>query len=135
MKIPAVWAIFVDASKGIEQALSDFDSEYDYNSEPDALGIPNRTKGTRGLRELYCYWIDTYLKDIETNVETWRAQARANYQTKYGNTGWLRQFDAGDMRTGSLKFPREIKGTPHGARGSWARSNYQGLWTGPVGPF
>lgn len=135
MKIPAVWEIFVDASKGIEQALAEFDSEYDYDSEPDALGVPKRTGSTAGLRELYCYWIDTYLKDIEARVETWRSQARANYLAKYGNTGWIRQFDAGDLRVGSLKLPTETKGTPHGVGGTWARSNYRGLWTGQVGPF
>lgn len=127
-----MWAIFVDASQGIEKALADFDSTYKWKSEPDELG---RKGGTGGLRELYCYWIDIYLKDIETRAETWRAQARASYLAEYGNKAWIRQFDAGDMRTGSIKLPKETKGAPHGAGGSWARSNYKGLWTGPVGPF
>ncbi|PLB54894.1 hypothetical protein P170DRAFT_421531 [Aspergillus steynii IBT 23096] len=118
-----VWGIFVDTPKGIEKALADFEFIYDWQSEPDALGILQTN--TTGLRGIYCYWFDIYLKGIEARAETWKPQARASYLAKYGNNGWIRQFDSGDMRAGSLKLPREAKGTPHNTSGGWARGNYK----------
>ncbi|RDW92951.1 uncharacterized protein DSM5745_00273 [Aspergillus mulundensis] len=138
MKIPAVWATFVEASQGIAVALYEFDEEYIWGSEQDEIGLPPNVtpdkRGNRGLRELYCYWIDVYLRDIETRGETWRTAARANYQAEFGNTGWLQQFDNGDMRAGSIKFPA-AGGSRHGAAGIWTRSNYKNLWTAPGGGF
>ncbi|KAL4904299.1 hypothetical protein BDW74DRAFT_185624 [Aspergillus multicolor] len=141
MKIPAVWAIFVDASQGIATALREFDIVYDWGAEQDAVRLPPDTEdatiGNRGLRELYCYWIDVYLRDIETSGETWRAAARTKYLAEYGNTGWIQQFENGYMRAGSLKFPA-TGGTRHGPTGTWRHSNYRNLWTAPgdgSGPF
>ncbi|KAL3455615.1 hypothetical protein BJX64DRAFT_294876 [Aspergillus heterothallicus] len=136
MKISTVWDKFKTSSKRLEKHLATFDASYwsQQTIPAGALVRPNRQGA--GLRELYCYWIDMELVDIEARAAEWHRTAIANTQAEFGKRGepWVKTLKQGVMSKSTLKFLRA--GSPrHGTTGTWAQSNYNGLWTGPVGPF
>ena len=116
MRNSEVWKIFISSSQGIEVVLHEFDESYKWGSEKDEPGRPIRIAGQpkAGLRDLYCYWIDMELANIETTASTWRAAAKTNFESRFGSSGgaqarnWLRRFSAhGSLGVGGQVEVRE----------------------------
>ncbi|KAF9892666.1 hypothetical protein FE257_001068 [Aspergillus nanangensis] len=142
-----IWQIFVESSQGIEKDLATFDSSYRWGSHQDELGRPNRSGQTNppvaGLRDLYCYWIDTILKTAEANADVWHAGSTANFKAKFGQTAsgqaWVSELERGLMARRHMRFPQAVQrhSDPNPQQPVvWQNSNYHNLWTGnPAGPF
>lgn len=146
-----IWPKFQASSQFMEQACREFDQSYAWGSFQGGaeLGRPARP-GTNppqpepGLRDLYAYWIDRVLADIEARARAWYDATVPAYTQSYGsdNDGrkWLANVlnTQGQISPTGLRFPRA--GARHGTTGLWAQSNYENLWlTGPgygaAGPF
>ncbi|RFN52992.1 glycoside hydrolase family 18 protein [Fusarium flagelliforme] len=147
-----IWKIFRKTSQDVEQVLQEFDEEYPWEQNSvysdGELGLPNRIAGqpTAGLRDLYCYFIDKVLKDIEIEAKNWLTASTNNYNAEYSGTpahyAWTRSVlrAGGYISEKALKF-RKAMG--HRAPSSinpriWPKSNYENLWMkeiGAAGPF
>lgn len=156
MQIREVWGDFRKSSQWIERTLAQFDQTYPWegknlinNGEPTR---PQRKDGqpTAGLRDLYCFWIDTYLDDIEKLAATWVHEATKNYKNSFGSTrdgeDWRKEVlgSGGLISEESMKFLHSAKQHPEQVSQKpriWKQSNYDGLWLsgdnqfGSAGPF
>lgn len=152
-----IWPKFVDSSQWIEQVLHKFDTRVNWNGNGaennGQLGRPQRGTGDpeAGLRDLYCYWIDKYLTDIEGRASLWLKATESKYRASYGsdNAGinWLQNVTTpqGPISAQTLMFlhsgqnPHTFNpGNSNPAR--WLLSNFQDLWKtgagyGAAGPF
>jgi chitinase len=154
MRNTVIWGKFVASSQHMEQTLAEFDANFNWNGQNaenvGQPGIPQRAAGqpVAGLRDLYCYWIDMFLRDIEAKgVAWWNAAEPAYRQSSYGsdNDGikWLKNVmnANGPISPTTMRFLHARN--QHGPFGSnnnptvlWAQSNYDSLWgNGPAGPF
>ncbi|KAH8588883.1 hypothetical protein B0O99DRAFT_664813 [Bisporella sp. PMI_857] len=73
MSDDVIWPKFTATSLGIEQTLQAFDNTYNWGSQPGeeiVLGSGGRAAG-RGLRDLYCWFIDQYMNRVETKYQGW----------------------------------------------------------------
>lgn len=115
-----------------------FDATYPRGSVPGEPGYPNRPN--EGLRDLYCYWIDTYLRRIENNGRAWAIDAKnalAGSVQGQGPDGqnWIAsEMTSGAVSPGRMRFG----GGPAPVAGNvWMQSAY-GMWNGAkgmAGPF
>lgn len=72
--------------------LDDFDLEYPWDDNKamsdGQLELPNRDsskdQSIAGLRDLYCFWRDYTLANIESKAADWLTAATANYRTEFG---------------------------------------------------
>jgi hypothetical protein len=78
------------------------------------------------------------LANIKAQAGAWHGDASATFCQAYGYAGqakaWLDSLASGPMQKGNLKFPKAA-GRAHGKTGTWTQSNFDGLWTGTIGPF
>ncbi|KAJ4319636.1 hypothetical protein N0V84_006272 [Fusarium piperis] len=154
MNRPEVWSRFVETSQAIEDVLDDFDIEYPWG-ENKAINVGEPKLPTRstpqepmaGLRDLYCYWIDAALANIEATAAAWLTGATASYKSQYGKDRdgmkWLANVlnSKGYISASKLRLPHAS--VSHGSRNDknpdiWTQSNFKGLWNpenGPIGPF
>ncbi len=70
-----VWDKFYEVSRGIEQALDEFDKAWAASGQE---GGPNFK-----LRQAYCFWIDDYLLSIEKRYQTWIGVVRVIIKEKF----------------------------------------------------
>ncbi|KAH7322711.1 glycosyl hydrolases family 18-domain-containing protein [Stachybotrys elegans] len=149
MSHPDIWPKFTATSQHMENVWKQFDDEYDWGG-PDSAGepgLPTRTTGQprAGLRDLYCYWIESELRNIEARADTWVDTATRNYRKDFGGRPigdrWLANVlnPSGYISATKLKFPKartSHKNPNPGSPDIWLASNYQGLWAhGAAGPF
>lgn len=124
MRNDLIWPKFTALSQFMERTLRKFDQSYAWGSESDEPARPpNRgnDQPAPGLRDLYCFWIDRHLGQIEATADIWYNAARAKYQGKYGsdNKGidWPNNVltPAGAIGPASLRFPaaRNKHGQPN----------------------
>lgn len=139
----------------MERTLAQFDQTYPWggkspinNGEPS---LPQRAKyePTAGLRDLYCFWIDTYLRDIEERGGKWARRATRMYRQRYSSNRAGRVWLAKTLGSGkpiseeNMKFLRAANQHPKPDgknKKIWDQSNYDGLWLsgnqfGAAGPF
>lgn len=152
MRNTEIWNIFKTSSQGIEAALHEFDESYKWGSQKDEPERPKRGTGqpSAGLRDLYCYWIDMELGNIETLAGIWHTGAKAEFEAEFKNSGsspatvWLQTFSTGrSLGKDMLKFEGASNGhkKPSSSKPDiWKESNYDGLWKtgtgyGAAGPF
>lgn len=142
MKNPLIWPKFIEASTLIEKTLIVFDSTYSWN-EP--RNMPDRLKRApgeplAGLRDLYCFWIDRYLTQVDMAAAAWIDLAKTEYTLPYGQTttgqNWLKSlFGAGGVATKlEMQLPKTAQVLvpanmvqPSSKYGSWDG--------GPAGPW
>lgn len=152
-----IWPKFIESSQHMEEVLHEFDTSFNWNGNGaenvGQLGRPQRGVGdpAAGLRDLYCYWIDKHMSEIEGSAALWLQAAEPKYRASYGsdNAGisWLQNVltPQGPISAGNLVFLHSAQ-NPHRFnpantnRATWLLSNYQGLWRtgqgyGPAGPF
>lgn len=152
MRRDEVWPKFVATSQYMEKVLKQFDDEYPWNGngrinvgEP---GIPNRpNQPTAGMRDLYCYFIENVLTNIESRADSWLTTATSNYKADFGTTkdgkNWLDNVlvPGGLISATILKFPASAfkHNAPNPASPStWTHSQFKDLWisgNGAAGPF
>ncbi|RSL86650.1 hypothetical protein CEP52_015770 [Fusarium oligoseptatum] len=155
MRRPEIWSKFVETSQAIEDVLDDFDLLYKWDEKkPMNVGQLQRptdrdddTQPMPGLRDLYCYWLDMTLAEMEATAVAWLTAATANYKADFGDSPdgkkWLANVlnSKGYISASKLKFPQASirHGRPNRANPDiWTQSNYQGLWKaklGSAGPF
>ncbi|EMD68575.1 glycoside hydrolase family 18 protein [Bipolaris sorokiniana ND90Pr] len=153
-----IWPKFVESSQFMEEMLHEFDTSFNWNGNGAVnngqLGRPQRGVGDpmAGLRDLYCYWIDKHLTEIEGTAAVWLQAAEAKYRaSSFGsdNAGiqWLQNVmtPQGPISARNLVFlhsnqvPHRFNpGNPNPVR--WLLSNFQDLWRtgagyGAAGPF
>lgn len=149
MRHTDIWPKFQASSQWMEQACREFDQSYNWGSRQGEVQRPTRPvtnppQPEPGLRDLYVYWVDRMLSDIEARARAWYDATVPAYTASYGsdNDGrtWLANVlnDQGQISPTTLRFPRS--GARHGTTGLWAQSNFDNLWlTGPgygaAGPF
>lgn len=146
MRHPDIWPKFVSSSQYVEQACRQFDTSYTWGSRAGELGRPTRAAGrpNAGLRDLYVFWIDYVLGDIEARAASWYQATVPAYTASYGadNDGvsWLKNVlnAQGEISAANLCFLRSLNG--HGNGVTWLQSRYDGVWLtgmgfGPAGPF
>ncbi|KAL2752063.1 glycoside hydrolase family 18 protein [Sodiomyces alcalophilus JCM 7366] len=153
MRRDEIWPKFTATSQHMENVLDEFDSSYPWsgtghgnNGQP---GIPNRASGQprAGLRDLYCFWIEAVLANIEARASGWLTATTANYRSAYAGEPqgkkWLDNVlhPGGYIAASKLKFPKAgfTHNNPNPSQPDiWLQSNYKGLWdssNGPAGPF
>ncbi|RSL86747.1 hypothetical protein CDV31_016357 [Fusarium ambrosium] len=156
MNRPEIWSRFVETSRAIEAVLDDFDMEYPWGMK-NAVNVGELKRPARstnppkepmaGLRDLYCYWLDGALANIEATAASWLTAATANYKSQYGKDRdgmkWLANVlnSKGYISASKLKLPHAS--ISHSSRNDdnpdiWTQSNYKDLWDpehGPAGPF
>ncbi|KAG8353315.1 hypothetical protein FVEN_g8694 [Fusarium venenatum] len=152
MNLPEIWAKFYDVSRHMETVLEQFDREYLWGQDTihsdGELGLPDRIPGQpeAGLRDLYCFWIEKILGEVEIAARDWLTQATNQYDARFKGTprhqDWTSRIfnDNGYISKKTLKF-NGARG--HGARNDenpriWAQSNFEKLWKpslGAAGPF
>ena len=71
----SIWDKMTTPSNQMEADLSTFDQNYQWGSRQGELGRPAGAPNGGGLRALYCYFMDTLLRTIETNAHTWQTNA------------------------------------------------------------
>ncbi|KAH7146903.1 hypothetical protein B0J13DRAFT_664619 [Dactylonectria estremocensis] len=155
MRRPEIWPKFVETSQYFENMFDDFDLEYPW-TESKAMNvgqprIPDRDASKNqplaGLRDLYCYWIDYELGNIEAKAANWLTSAEANFNAEFGSDSSGKKWLDNVMKTGGyiseskLKFPHALvkhKNQNPSNPDTWEASNYEGLWNselGAAGPF
>lgn len=150
MRHPDIWAKFVTSSQFMERKCYEFDVAYTWGANnqysPGEPRLPVRANGqpTAGLGDLYCYWIDMHLSNIEAKAKTWFLSARQSFDADFGSgtqgKKWLTNAmqDRGPIdRLYFVKSPRGHQ-SPAGGANVWRNSNYNGLWStgyGAAGPF
>ncbi|KAL5040878.1 hypothetical protein BDW71DRAFT_212673 [Aspergillus fruticulosus] len=156
MRNTMIWNKFRASSQHMEKTLHEFDTEYQWSGNGAAnqgqIDLPQRAANqpTAGLRDLYCYWIDQLLGEIEANGVNWVRSATANYRaSSYAsdNAGrkWLDNVlnSNGLISESSMRFLRAANQhrAPNAQNPSiWAQSRYENLWRtgqgyGAAGPF
>ncbi|SPJ79175.1 related to chitinase [Fusarium torulosum] len=148
-----VWEKFVESSQHMESVLAEFDQEYPWTSSKHINigqpGVPTRSRGEpkAGLRDLYCFWLETRLTEIEDTGRNWVRAATANYRSAFGlepdGKKWLDNVlkPQGLISESKLKFPaastRPIHRSPNPSQPDiWTASNFRDLWElGAAGPF
>ncbi|MCJ1383204.1 hypothetical protein MMC17_006317 [Xylographa soralifera] len=139
----AIWPKYQQTSQLIEESLHAFDTTYTRNAAGNQITRPNRANGQpqAGLRDLWCYFIDRYLRTIETTGGQWAMAARntfANDPMGQGTEGqnWVNTVMSGNgvITPGQMVFPHSGPQTP--GPGVVVQSSYYGAWTlGAAGPF
>lgn len=153
MRLPEIWSKFTETSQYMEELLDDFDILYPWDGNT-AMNVgqlerpdrdPNDNLPLAGLRDLYCFWIDSTLAGIEQKAAAWLPAATANFKAQFGSDidgkKWLDNVIGAYISVTNLKF-LHTTGGQHSPNPSnpdiWVQSNYQGLWRtnlGPAGPF
>jgi chitinase len=142
MKNPLIWPKFTEASTPIEQTLIVFDQTYPWNEPRNMPDRPNRASGESqaGLRDLYCFWIDLYLSQIDDAAAAWVDLAKSEYVRLYGQstTGkkWLTSFFGpnGVATKGEMQLPKTPQVAPKA--GKVTRNSKYGAWDdGHAGPW
>ncbi|KAM6534968.1 hypothetical protein FALCPG4_004583 [Fusarium falciforme] len=86
-----------------------------------------------GLRDLYCYWLDVTLADMEATAVAWLTAATANFKADFGDSAdgkkWLANVltPNGYISASKLKFPQAAvkHRSPNRANPDiWTQSNY-----------
>lgn len=106
---PGIWGGFTETSRGIEEALHEFDQSF------NGPGKPNFK-----LRQAYCWWIDDFLGSVEDNYGAWvdtevwnkLGDAQLNPALTQADTQWARtnlKGNGGASRS-KFKFPRDASG-------------------------
>jgi chitinase len=151
-----IWNKFCASSQFMEKTLHEFDTDYQWSGNGPAnqgqIGRPQRTANQpmAGLRDLYCFWIDQLLGQIETNGANWVRSATANYKaSSYASDDagkkWLNNVlkPNGLISESTMRFLRAASQHPKPNSQSpsiWAQSRYENLWRtgqgyGAAGPF
>ncbi|KAH0287948.1 hypothetical protein M436DRAFT_81439 [Aureobasidium namibiae CBS 147.97] len=106
---PGIWGGSTETSRGIEEALHEFDQRY------NGAGMPNFK-----LRQAYCWWIDNFLGTVEDNYGAWvdsevwnkLGDDKLNTALTAADTQWARtdlKGNGGASRS-KFKFPRDASG-------------------------
>lgn len=152
MGLPEIWPKFTETSQHMEIILGEFDDVYwtlTGNDDTGSLGRPNRAAGQprAGLRDLYCFWMDSVLTDIESDAAVWVKSTTANYRSAFAGEPngkkWLDNVlkPGGYISESNLKFPKALSrhaGENPSDPKIWTQSNFEGLWDsvlGAAGPF
>ncbi|KAL9118258.1 MAG: hypothetical protein Q9187_005199 [Circinaria calcarea] len=135
---PNIQTKWQETSKAIENVLITFDSTYAWN---DLGQLQRPARPNAGLRDLYCYWIDTYLRRIENNAAAWATNAKNTLENTAQGTGqegknWIATaLTSGAVTPGRMRF--NAVGIPPAPGSQWTRSSYD-MWdaaNGNAGPF
>ncbi|KAK8229398.1 hypothetical protein HDK90DRAFT_536250 [Phyllosticta capitalensis] len=136
-----IWRVFTETTKSFEDVFANFDNQYGWADE-GMLGRPEREEGqpTPGLRDLWCYFIDALLDDVEWQASTWAANAELDlgeFEVEEEQIAekeeWLRQFQDGIFTVYALSFRKDPQSI--GPDNIIPNSKY-GAWdNGPAGPF
>ncbi|KAL2672954.1 hypothetical protein Neosp_013672 [[Neocosmospora] mangrovei] len=93
MRRPEIWAKFVETSQAIEEIFDDFDLEYEWDkNNPMNDGQLKRPtdrvadQPMPGLRDLYCYWIDMTLAQMEDKAAKWLTAATDKFKAQFGDS-------------------------------------------------
>ncbi|KAF5006577.1 hypothetical protein FDECE_7052 [Fusarium decemcellulare] len=117
-------------------------SKYPMLLRPTVSGEP-----TAGLRDLYCFWIESLLTNIDASASNWLTAITANFKSTFGvepyGKKWLDNVlhPGGLISASILKFPKAAftHSKPKPSQPDiWTQSNFRGLWdsgTGAAGPF
>ncbi|KAJ3548344.1 hypothetical protein NM208_g1045 [Fusarium decemcellulare] len=153
MRRDDIWSKFTETSQHMELVLAEFDEQYPWTTskhintgQPD---IPSRASGepTAGLRDLYCFWIESLLTNIEASASSWLTATTANYKSAFegepNGKKWLDNVlrPGGLISASILKFPKAAftHSRPNPSQPDiWTQSNFKDLWdsgTGAAGPF
>ena len=118
-------------SNQMEADLADFDRNYQWGSRPGELGRPAGAPNGGGLRALYCYFMDTFLRTIELNAHTWQTNALTAFTNQWGgpSASWqARNFidnamnGQGLITQGAMRFPRSPAGPTRSQFGVWGNN-------------
>ncbi|RSL60097.1 hypothetical protein CEP53_005571 [Fusarium sp. AF-6] len=122
MRRPEIWSRFVETSQAIEEVLDDFDLLYKWDEKkPMNDGQLQRptdrdedTQPMPGLRDLYCYWLDMTLAEMEATAAAWLTAATANYKADFGDSAdgkkWLANVLNSKGQNGG-KYLGKLKGS------------------------
>ncbi|KAL2817250.1 hypothetical protein BDW59DRAFT_166064 [Aspergillus cavernicola] len=156
MRNTMIWNKFRTSSQFMEKTLHEFDNDYQWTGNGAAnqgqVGLPQRiaNQPTAGLRDLFCFWIDQLLGEIEANGVNWVRSATANYRaSSYASDDagqkWLNNVlnANGLISELNMRFLRAANQhwAPNAQNPSiWAQSRYENLWRtgqgyGAAGPF
>ncbi|KAK7516918.1 uncharacterized protein IWZ02DRAFT_505504 [Phyllosticta citriasiana] len=136
-----IWRVFTETTKSIEDVLEDFDAKYGWEDE-GMLIRPEREEGqpAAGLRDLWCYFIDSTLTKIDWQAIEWAIAAKSDLskfvvgeEQQAEKDSWIQQFDNGIFSTDELHLP----GTPQSIGPDLVVPNSKyGAWdNGPAGPW
>ncbi|KAF2716673.1 glycoside hydrolase family 18 protein [Polychaeton citri CBS 116435] len=150
MQQSVIWDRFIGAAGNVEDSLDVFDTTYTWPPNVAqggiGLGLPTRASGEprAGLRDLWCYYIDTLLSTIEISASTWSRQAREMAQKDpmfAGTEGqkWIEAFFASGSIADPTRmvFPHPNPAANPAARGVIIRQSRFGAWDSayPAGPW
>jgi hypothetical protein len=143
MQHPTVLGIFQLTSQLIESSCLDFDQHYTWNRGAGELGRPNRAPGQPqpGLRDLWCYFIDQYLRTIEANARLWPQSVQQTLMADSNFAGTEGQKFLNNFFTLPIVRNMHFAHTGTGAVvNGVVQDSLYGAWdssapNGPAGPF
>lgn len=153
MRRDEIWDKFTETSQHMELVLAEFDEQYPWtrsghiNTGQPKLPIRTAGQPTAGLRDLYCFWIESLLTNIEKSASGWLTATTANYKSAFGGEPagkkWLDNVlhSGGLISESILTFPKAAftHKAPNPLQPDiWTQSNFKELWDegkGAAGPF
>lgn len=132
-----------EVSWAIEGIMDDFDKQYKWN-DPGMLVRPTRqpTQPRPGLRDLYCFFIDAYLREIEKKSSAWAIAAKQELASDSKTDGaekqsWIRtaMSPPGIVTQTAMTFKKFGNAWTPGTNREVLKSQY-GMWQmGRAGPW
>ena len=124
-----IWDKFAGPSNGIEEVLWTFDREYPWGHTVGEPTLPQNAQDP-GLRDLYCFWIDGYLANIEKAASVFADSAKTWFETSHGGSPTGKQFldsmlkNNGQATATKMKFPRVAGGNDKSRYDAWGNNGY-----------
>lgn len=132
-----------EVSWAIEGIMDDFDKQYKWN-DPGMLVRPTRqsTQPRPGLRDLYCFFIDAYLREIEKKSSVWARAAKQELESDSKTDGaekqsWIKtaMSPPGIVTPTAMTFKKFGSAWTPGTNKEVLKSQY-GMWQmGRAGPW
>ncbi|KAG4435143.1 hypothetical protein IFR05_009375 [Cadophora sp. M221] len=143
MSDDVIWPKFTASSLAMETTFVAFDNTYQWGSQPGqeiGLGAGGRGAG-RGLRDLYCWFIDQYMNRVELKYRSWSTQAKNALNNEPQGQGpegqaWIDgAMSSGALRPSNMKFPSVGAMVPLGQPVTRSRYGAWDIGKGSPGPF
>ena len=149
--MPGIWGKFSLAANTVEQALQEFDTNYQWNTalwadDEEPLRHTNTNGGLANgsLRSLWCFWIDDVLAQIDVKAAQWRTNAQANMRDKFKSQPQvLKRVNAfianefggnGLLSAANMRIPTQAGTATQSRYSAWGGNNYPAPVRGVVQP-
>ncbi|TFK66092.1 hypothetical protein BDN72DRAFT_162975 [Pluteus cervinus] len=131
LSIPEIWSKFTGPSNQIEDLFWEFDQEYPWGTLPgEPVASPGRV---RGIRPLWCWWIERSMEQVDRNAASWRTLAASAIGTHTGGNGQAERYRDGEFTTGwssaaRMSLPKPNNGQPGAGSADGSTTSRYGLW-------